>query len=283
MKIAPSVLALLLVHSSAFAEPDDVVITDDAPKTCGPALGRVPKSVRRAVQAWLDAQDDLDEADARAEDARDKATAKLAPEGDAPGSPDFAPPGTVEPTQIDGGAPRTKPASRSWFALAGVAGTGRGLRMELDLATRDHWVVGASGTIASDRYFNQNGFVSDGSAYLSPIIDMVDARAMVTVARDMGDGPWRLRSSIGAGFVYTQSTAMYEPNFSVQPMQITATGVFPVAEATITVEHDLGDNWGIEAGMLTTVFDQTLHITQTDVLDRGPLQFMVLGGLRHRI
>jgi len=214
-----------------------------------------------------------------------EAPASPAPEPAAEPDIDIAPPSA---TKVHKRTHRATPPHRRnrWASLgAGESLHGGGVRTSIDIFDYGNWVFGVSSALTTNR-IQIEGYpyitTSDGNQLYLPYVDIVDARVLATVGRNFDLGAsWHLRQSFGTGVGLTSMTgdAMDQNGW---PQHYATRGIVWYSDATLTLAHDLGNEWGLEAGVDTSLFDEKIYMA-THEFDRQQLELLMFGGLRHQL
>ncbi len=176
-------------------------------------------------------------------------------------------------------APRGDPR---WLTVGGLIGAsdggGFGVRAELDVATARRFSLGVIGSWSQNR-FGANTDSSNG------VVQTNDTKVLAALARTVSLGQrWDLRTSMGAGIVYT--SALYHRWEGNQFLSGIASGTFPTAEAGVRVARTF-DRWAIGFGPVVTLFAQDLSAPQSggmqsEILRRG-LELAFYAAIAHRM
>ena len=201
-------------------------------------------------------------------------------------TPTFTGPHFVAPVNApgaqytDGGAPaQQKPVDR-WITFGAVAGPDLGgVRAEIDLKHGAWWTVGVAGTITQAKQDLYN-IDSDGT------LTMTDIKGVAFAAATWRRGRFELRGAFGLGLSYSKIDAeYYYPNYT----QNGGDGAFGIGEMSALAGYQLGDNWGLAAGPVLTIFNQNFNLPNMDnpsnpgVTFHRDVDISFLMGVRHRL
>ncbi len=214
--------------------------------------------------------------------------------------PEIAPPAPipVEPAPasgpgatalIDRASPRVQTRGKRWLALAGMQGAGgHGARATVDIAAHGRWKLGAVAAISPSRTFNDNFFAPPPrtTEVIVPwVIGVVDSRALGYVARTFGDGPWRIRPSLGLGLVYTRAgfDAKEGSGWDAMTVHHADGELFPMAEVALTIGHDIGASWGIDLGIVTSLYSGSMVLPDNVIVKHDGTTVELTAGIRYRL
>jgi hypothetical protein len=177
-------------------------------------------------------------------------------------------------------APPVATSHPRWFglgALVGMSGEGGGgLRGDFDLKNRGRVTFGLGGSLST------SGTLVWVDTYERELATF-DAKLMAYVALGGKLGSLRARTSVGAGIVYTDAS------IESQYMYREAAGVFPAAEASMSIGFDASQNWAVDFGPIVSFYAQEYHFDSTTAsgysytLMRRDVDLMVFIGLRYRL
>jgi len=287
--------------------------------TCDVAIVRAPDDVRAIVEIWLNGEICAVPLEVRilrveqglyvmALDGRQRIRERVVPDAQTAGvliaswaaddkllderlsvvdlswTPPSVSPGTVVPMQVD--APPRPPSPSSLragntFALLATVMTessdeigGLGLRGELDLRARGHWRYGIAASLAQSTF--RTWGPDDAGEF-----NTVDLEALGYIAHVRSSPSWQLRGAIGAGLIGTYADGVFYNEVGYAMGYPKALGVFPVADASLTLGCALTRNWALATGPLVTWFGQELsnpNETQPDIPARGLQLMWSVGG-----
>jgi hypothetical protein len=173
-----------------------------------------------------------------------------------------------------------------WASLdAGGGLRGGGVRTSVDIFTYGNWLFGATSALTTNRLplggYPYITMANGGELYL-PSINILDARVLATAGRnvDLGD-TWHARATIGLGVGVTSVTGdgMDDNN---APAHVSTQGIVLDQSASVSFAHDLGNEWGLEAGVDVSYFDEHIYL-EAQQLNRNQFELLVFGGLRHQL
>jgi hypothetical protein len=318
------VMLSLLVATRAYAQPDD----------CEVKIAHAPDDVREAIEQWLTGESCTVPLEVRvvptegglyllARDRHGRTRERIVPDAQAAGvlvaswaaddsmGPQRVPPETPESQQsppsmlparpqlddIDRGAEaESRQRGNTWIELALLKSRDLGARVAVDLVQRGRWTFGAAGSLSKDWLFVDNWptvLTSGGTGDVYEL-NTVDARAVAYGAGTFGGGPWTVRVSLGVGFAYTQTGYNVTPDNGWTVNHVSLDGVFPVAELCALVGRDLGENWGVDVGVLASRYAETFHLpviagyptpesTMDLAVNRSSATWELVAGIKHRL
>jgi len=295
---------------------------------CNVAIARAPDDVRAAIEEWVAREPGCDvTVDVRAvpteggyyliaRDEDGRVHERIVPDADSAGvlvaswvanwepipppepAPEAAPaPGPVEEVASEPAVAPSPPHHRAhWVSLDAFAGAGdggdlHGFRGEIDLLVGQHWRLGVAGMIGQGQIgMNATGL---NGAFEGPMATD-DHQVLAYVTREVRLGAWRMRPAFGLGQMFTtahindQGAPLY---FMTQDVAISST----FAELSLRVARDLGQEWGLEGGVIVDVIPQNMILepspvpgafpeqsVYTEMLHRGnAIGFAI--GVRHRL
>ena len=132
-------------------------------------------------------------------------------------TPALAPPSGA-PLADAAATPTTRPHHKQLAIFGLVGDVSRGIRVAMDFGARGSWTFGASAAASTHRLMSYAK-----PWYMSADLDLVDTRAVGTVAHTWGTDAWRVRASIGFGVVYTRATTSPADHYPA----ITGPGINP--------------------------------------------------------
>jgi hypothetical protein len=152
-----------------------------------------------------------------------------------------------------------------------------GLRVMGDLATREPYAVGIGGALSTRGLVHATDYSLAGGTIVHDY-DATDAMAFGYAAATFGTGRWTLRPWLGAGVAYAKITQHWtNPTRTMD----SAWSAHPFGEAAIIFGRDLTPSWGLDAGLILHVIDQTITAGPF-VAERDHEGLLVLG-IRHRL
>jgi hypothetical protein len=215
-----------------------------------------------------------------------------------PAGPPVATPPAVDPEPRDVVPPSaikvhrrmrpTPPARRRnrWASIgAGEGIRGGGIRTSFDIYTYGNWVFGANAAITTNRLTTGDyPYITntDGNQLFLPWVDILDSRVLATAGRNFELGEtWHARAALGLGVGVTSVTAD-AMDMSGTPDRLTTRGVVSYPTGTVSLAHDVGDEWGLEVGLDTSYFYEHINLA-AQTLNRSQVELLFFAGLRHQL
>ncbi len=177
----------------------------------------------------------------------------------APQSPSIIHPPTSDDWVDDAPAP-PRPDDERRLEIFGLFNVGA--RLAIDLAARGRWTLGAAAAI-SDRPLLHVGY-STINAIATQTVHATDARALGYIGGIFGTGRWTVRTTVGAGVTYTRIVDDVDPmgssSLEMPSTHDTAERVRPMAEGLAVIGRDIGARWGIDAGLIVSLYGQHVQV-----------------------
>lgn len=177
--------------------------------------------------------------------------------------------------------PRIVAPPDHWLTLAVGAGSGAGVRAEIEAIRRGPFSADFQLGWGQSSMSDLDDPLSSG-IYIAKFEDirvMASANYTWQFAKH-----WHLRGGLGAGVVASQLSLSYFDQTNGSTAQAAASQVSAVAEASLLVGYSLSRVWQLEAGPVGSVANQHWYmVNQMETLVRTPGSLLIFAGVRRAL